>query len=851
MDQEEYAAPYLPTPPCGRSLMLTIHCPAFAPHYVSAVSRLTLIAAILWQTVCGLPVVRASELPIKPSALFEYAYEGGSPRMVHAGRVNLGAGYYSSESAGSNNALQGATITSDGEHATIDTPQQGGLMLRNPFWETDADHAGGWTWEIRLKVAATNTDRSFQVRIGDGPARTEHAHLGVQFWPDRIQGFNGAQLAEADLSRDFVTLRIAQAPGQDDFLIWLNDRPVQFDAAAERLRDGEATWIGDGSNSAGGMTIVDYIRWTGSGAYAPPPLRERTLRKVDGRSTSQSDRWLKDSPPAKDPNHRTYVSQRRDLPDFGLMLNDDGDVSFPSSDPQTALRYRQAGIDALAGTPVQTLMYSVGMGSDTLYYPTQVASPVGWRKTRYDAFHDQPSSEEQMWAQRLENITNGMSAGVDPIRVSGERAREHGMFFVPSYRMNDDHFMFDPLQYPLTGKFWMEHHERLKIRDSPILSDPHYGQLFDYSHQEVRDFRLAVLEEVIDRYQDLMDGLELDFNRVQVFFPYQKAEERAHLMTDVVAKVRRRLDEAGKRNDRTYYLFVRAPPTLENCKWAGLDIAAWVDRQLVDVLIPAQLMTLAHDMPVDAFVQLAKPHGVQVYPAIYPQTEWMWPMVEQPQSTSYQGAPEIMATGSLFRGAAANYWNMGASGFQLFNFRTTDVPFTDGMYRTMRDLADRGCLRLANKVFAVTPGYYLDYEGTYQYRKQLPLEIQSAQSQTVDLLVGDDLAEAPQPDRLQLRLGFRNASDADQLELRLGDRLLHEGPIGNRLLTAGKAPRQTAPTHYVQLPIDAPSLIQRGPNQLKIRIVRASSAAVGQPLQIVECQLGVFYTRRPNAIFEP
>ena len=95
-----------------------------------------------------------------------------------------------------------------------------------------------------------------------------------------------------------------------------------------------------------------------------------------------------------------------------------------------------------------------------------------------------------------------------------------GMRFFPSFRMNDDHFVFDPHEYPLTGQFWDKHQNLIIGLDrSPILSQKMYGNLFDFSHKEVRDHRLAVIKEVIDRYGDISEGIELDFNRTQIFFP--------------------------------------------------------------------------------------------------------------------------------------------------------------------------------------------------------------------------------------------------------------------------------------------------------------------------------------------
>ena len=136
------------------------------------------------------------------------------------------------------------------------------------------------------------------------------------------------------------------------------------------------------------------------------------------------------------------------LPDFGVLLNDDGDFSFTSLDPAESVRNLKAQVDSLAGTSVKTLTWSVGAGSEILYYPTKVANVWGWRPI--------PEKYEKAFGSWSRKAQAGLAAGVDPIRVVGERAKALGIYFVPSYRMNDDHFIFDPMEYPLTGKFWLE-----------------------------------------------------------------------------------------------------------------------------------------------------------------------------------------------------------------------------------------------------------------------------------------------------------------------------------------------------------------------------------------------------------
>ena len=74
----------------------------------------------------------------------------------------------------------------------------------------------------------------------------------------------------------------------------------------------------------------------------------------------------------------------RDVPNLGVMLNDDGDLLFLHNDPEASIRATKASMDAMRGTPIKTFMLSVGAGSDILHYDTKVASIYGWRETKCD-----------------------------------------------------------------------------------------------------------------------------------------------------------------------------------------------------------------------------------------------------------------------------------------------------------------------------------------------------------------------------------------------------------------------------------------------------------------------------------
>jgi len=516
---------------------------------------------------------------------------------------------------------------------------------------------------------------------------------------------------------------------------------------------------------------------------------------------------------------------RRDVPDLGLILNDDAYSAFTQPKLADSVRDLQERVDAYAAGNIGTLCYSLGEGSDILVYPTKVASTWGWRPTPYD--------EKDRYKERIARNREAIEQGGDALRTAGERAKQRGMYFFPSLRMNDSHFMTDPHDSPFTGRFWIEN-EHLKIKRSPIVSRASYGELLDYSHAEVRQYRLDVIFEAIDRYADLIDGFELDFNRVQVFFPLGEAEGKAHLMTDLVAQVRTRLDELGEKNGRDYYLIVRVPPSVESCTWAGLDVGDWMRRRLVDVVSPAQLMTMGYELPVEDFLALADGTGCKVYPSLYPRTTWRWSVEMDERELT---RPSYGASQNQLRAAAANMWALGADGLYLYNYRK-------GMLDdAVQDIGSPEDLAGTDKCFTVTKAYYLDHEGTYEHRKQLPVKFANGAAGPVKLMVGDDLASASADAiaRCVLRLGTRGLPDDARVRVAVNGDTLYAGALRPVLFNVPEAKRalSKAPDlaqQLVYLPVDRPGLFHRGHNTLVVQVEGAPTEA-----QLIDVELAVDY----------
>ncbi len=293
------------------------------------------------------------------------------------------------------------------------------------------------------------------------------------------------------------------------------------------------------------------------------------------------------------------------LPDFGVLYNNDGDMSYASPDPNTATQILDSDFDALNGSAIKTVMYSIGSDSDIMHYPTQVANTFGWRTTPYD--------NDPEWANRVTDGRIYAQDNYDPVRVVGEKVKSMGMYFVPSYRMNGDDFLYDPQNSPLTGQFWLNNQDKT-LGSSPVAGFDFSKQL-NFADPAVRNYRMSIIDESIDRYADIMDGYELDFNHTAVFFPPRSGSNRRTVFNRYGrAGPTEAQPNFGSRTSAEY-LFVRISPTLANDQWSGMAVSQWISQGLVDVVEPAQIQTLAQDMPIDQLVNLAKGTTLRCIPA--------------------------------------------------------------------------------------------------------------------------------------------------------------------------------------------------------------------------------------------
>ncbi len=512
----------------------------------------------------------------------------------------------------------------------------------------------------------------------------------------------------------------------------------------------------------------------------------------------------------------------RSLQDYGLMLNEDGDIILMvgDADPKIAQANLLNALDTLKSSPIKTLVYQVGCGSDVLHYPTKVASTWGWRTTA--------AEQSKPWSGHMAKMRPAAAAGLDSVRVAADWCKANGRYFVPGYRMNDAHFCADPENSPLTGEFWVKNHEALELKESPVPEVESYRYLLDYTKPEVRAYRLAIVMEIIERYQDAMEGIQLDFMRHPAMFPKGTAAQNAPLLTEMIRQIRSKLDELGKKNGRSYALMMRVPPTLKHSRNVGIAVDQWLKVGLVDVVTPGPAMTVSHDMPVKEFAALAGPTGAKVYPSVPDRTQFAWPFTADPTEQSYAGVVGPDVSPQLLRGAALNYRAMGAAGVEVYNF---NVPLSAESERCMTALA---APETGERIYAITPHFWIDTTDLIEPVKQIPATLESGRPARLTVYVGEDFAASKSPLRCALRLGLstpRKPDEFHRVAVAVNGQTLYAGAAPpHYTAVTGKPSRWSSTqsplsTGYLQFPIENLRMFKPGWNELTFEIAAKTGKA--------------------------
>ena len=347
--------------------------------------------------------------------------------------------------------------------------------------------------------------------------------------------------------------------------------------------------------------------------------------------------------------------------------------------------------------------------------------------------------------------------GVDPLGTLIDIAKQHKREVFLSYRLNGTDVEEDA-EY---GN-WKLPALKEKHKDW-LVKTPWDIYLWNFAYQGVRDHKVAILREVAAMYD--VAGLQIDLARSAILFPAGEQWENRDHMTVFMRQLRTALQEVAAERGRPLLIAVRVPENLVGCTFDGMDVTAWIDEGLIDILITG---CGASDIDVPAYRRLVEGTHVQIYPS--------WDRYHP--NEGYREPPI-----AYWRGLYSKWWELGADGVHTFNL-SPDSPI-------LAEIGDREGMRYRDKVFIVarrtgshgdkitgnpndwqTPRH--QYFMTYM---QAPLAAMADAEGKADtlltLMVTDDLKKAS------------NRIDGVSLRLLLSDLAAHDRPAEQRI----------APTH--------------------------------------------------------
>ena len=222
---------------------------------------------------------------------------------------------------------------------------------------------------------------------------------------------------------------------------------------------------------------------------------------------------------------------------------------------------------------------------DCIMYCTNATFGLATRKSAVWQMRDYAQSGQDGY-----DIAKLVEAGVDPLQVTVEFGKQHGIRVFNSIRMNDihDHNFNTTYAKPLfEHNEWKQNHQDWLLSTQSDRSRTVAWSAVNYAIPDVQEKMLAFVQEAVTQYD--LDGVSLDFFRHPVFFrsTFEGREctdaERA-AMTSVLRRACDMIESESERRGRKMQLAIRVPDSLEYCHDIGLDLELWLNEGWIDLL---------------------------------------------------------------------------------------------------------------------------------------------------------------------------------------------------------------------------------------------------------------------------
>ncbi len=389
-----------------------------------------------------------------------------------------------------------------------------------------------------------------------------------------------------------------------------------------------------------------------------------------------------------------------------------------------------ACVDMVAdGTQVTT--YMMCSGSDFLYYRSKYGPVIGDDLNGTINCGKDTTAYKEAHRYYLHHLALEKE-GTDVIAASLNRAKEKGLEAFITYRMNDIHFADTTEVCPIwyAGGFWRAHPE---YWTHDTAQGWHSGGALDFLHQEVRDHKLAIISEQLDKY-DMIDGFDLDFMRFIVYFKGSEGakKENTEAMTQLVKNIKAKVDEVSAKRGKKILLSVRVPSSMESCREKGLDVKDWIRLGLVD------FVSIGVHWRGDPAISVAKFKKELNEPSV--------PIYVSVDDGGYR--PREFYSQGMHRGMVSHALAQGADGIYLFNYYLTEYNMNNKQLQTepggqvcrmrapemLKELGSLETLRKRNKVYCLSDGVR-----EYNLILDTPLPLKVSGNGVAPIYIGDDV----------------------------------------------------------------------------------------------------------------
>jgi hypothetical protein len=356
-----------------------------------------------------------------------------------------------------------------------------------------------------------------------------------------------------------------------------------------------------------------------------------------------------------------------------FIINEDFDHFYITRTPeQMTLEGLNAFVDQYAGTKVTHLF--LNPNTQRANFQSQSRGAV------WESINDGVGMLDS-FKKYAENAKLLHERGLDPYKIWIDRCREKKISPWISMRMNDLHGVHIIDSF-LNTTFWRTHPQYWRIPNDK--TGDWDSRAFNYAHPEVREYQLAFVSELFERYD--FDGLELDWMRFSHLLTPGKEREESVFLNEFIRNVRKLAKEWEQKRGHKIYLAARIPTDPDNALGLGMDAGQWAKEGLVDLLIPAPFYdTSDFDIPIERWrerldtnktvqlTEVALAPGIDYYMRGYPKEN----LCVNDLATLYG-----FVAAERFRGAKNIYlfnWMDGRDDITKYNY----APVNASDYRTL------------------------------------------------------------------------------------------------------------------------------------------------------------------------